>query len=1332
MTTSFAPPPWVDDSLRPGCALCKEPFSIFSRRHHCRLCGDVYCSKCSNFTAIIPFLHNNLRPVRLCGVCHSQCILNQVDRRSYHLSIDTQKNMQAAIEAFQRLDPNKIENGTSTTSSSGNRTKSRSGFGVSKLDEQSPSFHPKIMTTEIDLWWMGQRKITSSCTWGIKKDLKNIPLAASLFMEISFQRPLKTIGMCHIDVEELANSGGQLQRFPVSRLRKRSHNKELLGHVLIAPINTTPRTNSSKTSYGNNSNINGSGENDHEKDLSSQSFSKSSWSSSLRGLIIDFFLYSTLLLIMFELIPKYILNKSMIIDVHIHSFVNKLTCTSIHSPSCRDATTLFQRWIKMIPLWSRNETFSNVDVFAYSSYSNGNSVKTPSSNIMMIVLLFIGLALRLIVNITKCFSCDNSTKTKNTDTVSPTISISSETSEKNFSKNTLTKNQNKFSALSKLSFIPIGFVRHVSSPKKIHSTEEKTDENDENDESDNIYNNNEEEKDESNSISTSTSNNKVPTSIRKAVDQAVKSFLNDCSNEKGWIYRGKVNGVDQYTGKRVVYPAAKGVGIIHAPTKVVFDVLRTKQGNSDPLGSFGQQIYHHEKQQQQQNILLKSWGSSGKKEENTDNIFYLKPSKRYLLQKYDEHTRIEQVEYRMLQKETNEWCTVVRPREFVSINHWRVLSKSDRTVIILNFGTTFMDKILEEQANENDQKLASVRGECYGGWMLHPTNDGKSTIVTRLTVLDMKMFTPSLELNIMNGIPYEIYKLRQVVLNYLNNPKQKRINDTNENNDDADEMYVQNKYVKKNQNKKKHSNRGNNDSILHLLPSDKDLQLSINNNIKNFMYTCQNNNQWDFYLEESNVKLYRKKIPHSIYAEAKGVGILKYPPTVCMAMLAKAGKVSPASPNSYANILMPEKTEQYRIIDLSKDQNGQTTLDYLLFRGIQFVVSQRDFVNVTHWRVLDDGTIVLCVTTANETLQKMHCPVKPNRVRADTMMGGWLFEPLKNGKHCRVSFIICLDLKGSIPGWIIKEVTKTQPLAIARLGQMIDDDIRNTGCSNRTEYIQQIMKNGELKNAAPKSDSCSSGSSGGGGGGSSDKTKCNQETKEKIEYDLVMEKIDTMIEKAVFLSRDDSPQWTLMFDDKGVHAEILEDGGPLVTVRGTLNMPYPPYAIIKLINACNDMSDPRSFRKAPSMKSTKLLKVYNDRTALRYLEYKGLAFVSGRDFCNIHHWRPVGEEIHAVAYAEERLDLAPPVSGLVRGKLIIAGYILEPIQIDGNNNVMTKVTYVVKTDIGGSVPGWVIKMKSKEQPMQLLTLLTMLDEEADTYSGGREEYIRAHKKVPKE
>ena len=40
------------------------------------------------------------------------------------------------------------------------------------------------------------------------------------------------------------------------------------------------------------------------------------------------------------------------------------------------------------------------------------------------------------------------------------------------------------------------------------------------------------------------------------------------------------------------------------------------------------------------------------------------------------------------------------------------------------------------------------------------------------------------------------------------------------------------------------------------------------------------------------------------------------------------------------------------------------TLDYMRFRGVRFVVSERDFVNLTHWQVLPDGSIVVCASTA--------------------------------------------------------------------------------------------------------------------------------------------------------------------------------------------------------------------------------------------------------------------------------------------------------------------------------------------------------------------------------
>lgn len=40
---------WVPDCLADNCMLCEEEFSFFFRRHHCRSCGIVICSECSEW-----------------------------------------------------------------------------------------------------------------------------------------------------------------------------------------------------------------------------------------------------------------------------------------------------------------------------------------------------------------------------------------------------------------------------------------------------------------------------------------------------------------------------------------------------------------------------------------------------------------------------------------------------------------------------------------------------------------------------------------------------------------------------------------------------------------------------------------------------------------------------------------------------------------------------------------------------------------------------------------------------------------------------------------------------------------------------------------------------------------------------------------------------------------------------------------------------------------------------------------------------------------------------------------------------------------------------------
>ena len=37
---------WIPDSEVSKCEKCYEVFSFIRRRHHCRLCGHVFCKKC--------------------------------------------------------------------------------------------------------------------------------------------------------------------------------------------------------------------------------------------------------------------------------------------------------------------------------------------------------------------------------------------------------------------------------------------------------------------------------------------------------------------------------------------------------------------------------------------------------------------------------------------------------------------------------------------------------------------------------------------------------------------------------------------------------------------------------------------------------------------------------------------------------------------------------------------------------------------------------------------------------------------------------------------------------------------------------------------------------------------------------------------------------------------------------------------------------------------------------------------------------------------------------------------------------------------------------------
>ncbi|CAF1607571.1 unnamed protein product [Rotaria sordida] len=61
-------PEWRDDK---ECFRCRQTFTTFIRKHHCRACGDIFCDKCSSKQCPIPKFGMD-REVRVCDACYEK------------------------------------------------------------------------------------------------------------------------------------------------------------------------------------------------------------------------------------------------------------------------------------------------------------------------------------------------------------------------------------------------------------------------------------------------------------------------------------------------------------------------------------------------------------------------------------------------------------------------------------------------------------------------------------------------------------------------------------------------------------------------------------------------------------------------------------------------------------------------------------------------------------------------------------------------------------------------------------------------------------------------------------------------------------------------------------------------------------------------------------------------------------------------------------------------------------------------------------------------------------------------------------------------------------
>ena len=96
---------WVKDEFSLRCNACDVEFSLSVRRHHCRCCGEVFCSECTSKKIVLPHLgYSSTKPEKVCETCFTTQRLKQERRaRSPNANDDKDEKSDPVVEGLKVL-----------------------------------------------------------------------------------------------------------------------------------------------------------------------------------------------------------------------------------------------------------------------------------------------------------------------------------------------------------------------------------------------------------------------------------------------------------------------------------------------------------------------------------------------------------------------------------------------------------------------------------------------------------------------------------------------------------------------------------------------------------------------------------------------------------------------------------------------------------------------------------------------------------------------------------------------------------------------------------------------------------------------------------------------------------------------------------------------------------------------------------------------------------------------------------------------------------------------------------------------------------------------------
>jgi hypothetical protein len=148
-----------------------------------------------------------------------------------------------------------------------------------------------------------------------------------------------------------------------------------------------------------------------------------------------------------------------------------------------------------------------------------------------------------------------------------------------------------------------------------------------------------------------------------------------------------------------------------------------------------------------------------------------------------------------------------------------------------------------------------------------------------------------------------------------------------------------------------------------------------------------------------------------------------------------------------------------------------------------------------------------------------------------------------------------------------------------------------------------------------------------------------------------------------------STDWLPMFEKRGVIATRMAGSG-VVCVRGETLLPYTIPEIYGYV--CR--AENRKSLDAQMDVYTRV-KWFSPHTGVEHILFKPVWPTAPRDFVNVTHWRLLRDGTFITLGFSERIEMCPEQEGVVRGSLLIGGYVMQ--HVPGG----TKISIVVQVCI---------------------------------------------------